>query len=76
MVVLHRAWDKPSYLREILARDSMLPVVIAAQGEHLQTSTAYIGKPSEHLTLGLRGVSELIDDPRRCYRNRTIDLRF
>lgn len=76
MVVIHRSWDQQSYLRDFLAFASPLPVVIVANGEHLQIGIVYIGEPSQHLTLAINGVGELVDDPSRHYGNRTIDLLF
>jgi two-component system, chemotaxis family, protein-glutamate methylesterase/glutaminase len=76
MVVIHRSWDHQSYLRDILASASVLPVIIVAAGERLQIGTVYIGKPSQHMTLAINGIGELVDDPSRHYGNRTIDLLF
>jgi chemotaxis response regulator CheB len=76
LVVLHRPWDRLSHLRDILARASHLPVVIAEDGDRLQLGTCYIGEPAEHLTLAARSRVHLLDDPTHSYRNRTIDALF
>ena len=76
MVVLHRPWDRPTRLQAILAQNSRLPVVIAAQGERFEAGTVYIGEPSEHLTLAAHSFGALIDDPCRHHGGRTIDLLF
>ena len=76
LVVLHRPWDRLSHLRDILARASHLPVVIAEDGDRLQLGTCYIGEPAEHLTLAARSRVHLLDDPTNSYRNRTIDALF
>jgi two-component system, chemotaxis family, protein-glutamate methylesterase/glutaminase len=76
MVVLHRPWHHRSYLRAILSDATALPVVIAADGEHLETGTVYIGEPSQHLTLRAHGHCEIINDPGREHGNRTVDLLF
>jgi two-component system, chemotaxis family, protein-glutamate methylesterase/glutaminase len=55
---------------------SALPVVIVANGERLQIGIVYIGEPSQHLTLAINGIGELVNDPSRHYGNRTIDLLF
>jgi two-component system chemotaxis response regulator CheB len=76
MVVIHRSWDQQSYLRDFLASASVLPVVIVANGERLQIGIVYIGEPSQHLTLAINGIGELVNDPSHHYGNRTIDLLF
>jgi chemotaxis response regulator CheB len=76
LVVLHRPWDRLSHLRDILARASHLPVVIAEDGDRLQLGTCYIGEPAEHLTLAAKSRVHLLDDPTNSYRNRTIDALF
>jgi chemotaxis response regulator CheB len=76
LVVLHRPWDLLSHLRDILARASHLPVVIATNGDGLQLGTCYIGEPAEHLTLAAKSRVHLLDDPTNSYRNRTIDALF
>jgi two-component system, chemotaxis family, protein-glutamate methylesterase/glutaminase len=76
MVVIHRSWDHQSYLRDILASASPLPVIILADGQYLQIGIVYIGEPSQHLTLASNGIGELVNDPSRHYGNRTIDLLF
>ena len=74
MVVLHRSWNDPSYLQAILTAATALPVIVAADGEHLETGTVYIGEPSQHITLRANGDCGVTDDPDRKYGNRTIDL--
>jgi two-component system chemotaxis response regulator CheB len=76
MVVLHRLWNHPTRLRAILAQNSQLPIVIAAQGERFEAGTVYIGEPSEHLTLATHSFGALIDDPHRDHGGRTVDLLF
>jgi two-component system chemotaxis response regulator CheB len=76
MIVIHRSWDHQSYLRDNLASASALPVVIVADGERLEIGIVYIGEPSQHLTLAINGIGELVNDPSRHYGNRTIDLLF
>ncbi|TXN32737.1 chemotaxis protein CheB [Methylobacterium sp. WL119] len=76
LIVLHRSWDHISHLREVLARDSNLPIVIAAQGERFEAGMAYIGEPADHLTLAARSFGEIVDDPHRLHGNRTVDLLF
>ena len=75
MVVLHRSWNHPPHhLPAILTAATALPVIIAADGEHLEAGTIYVGEPSRHITLSAHGCCEVIDDPNRKYGNRTVDL--
>jgi two-component system chemotaxis response regulator CheB len=76
MVVLHRGWRQPTNLREILARASALPVIIASEGECLDVGKVYIGEPAQHLTLTANTFGQLTDDPARVYGGRTVDLLF
>lgn len=75
MVVLHRPWnDSSHHLHAILTAATALPVIIAADDEHLEAGTVYVGEPSRHITLRAHRCCEVIDDPDRKYGNRTIDL--
>lgn len=76
LIVLHRPWDQPSRLLDVLSRCSGIPVVIPDQGDRLVLGTAYIGEPSIHLTLLERTFALLTADGARLHRNRTIDLLF
>jgi len=42
----------------------------------LERSAIYVGEPSEHLSLYSAGRGILVHDPKRYFRNRTIDLLF
>ena len=77
LIVLHRRWDKPSHLAAVLGRSAHMPVsawVWTAVGS--PPGTAYIGEPADHLTLAANSFGQLIDDPDRTHRNRTVDLLF
>jgi two-component system, chemotaxis family, protein-glutamate methylesterase/glutaminase len=76
LVVLHRPWDKPSHLREVLSRGCAHPILIAEEGEKFTSGTIYIGEPAQHLTLVANSFGSLVDDPQREHRNRTVDLLF
>lgn len=76
LVVLHRPSDRLSDLREVLARRSALPVVIAQEHDQFQPGTCYIGEPSAHLSLAERSRVHLIEGARNKYRNQTVDLLF
>jgi two-component system chemotaxis response regulator CheB len=76
LVVLHRPPDKISHLREILARSTDLPVVIATDNGVFTAGTCYIGTPSDHLALASNSRVRLIDGAANQYCNRTVDLLF
>jgi two-component system chemotaxis response regulator CheB len=76
LVVLHRPWDRPTALREILSRSTPLPVVIADEDERFRVGHVYIGEPHTHLTLAENTFGRQVNDPERAHRNRTVDLLF
>jgi two-component system chemotaxis response regulator CheB len=76
MIVLHRPWDKPSHLAAVLGRSSQMPVHVAQEGERFTAGCAYVGEPADHLTLTANTFGQLVDDPDRLHRNRTVDLLF
>lgn len=76
LIVLHRPWDRPSHLAEVLGRAARMPVCVAQDGERFTPGTAYVGEPADHLTLVANSFGQLVDDPDRTYRNRTVDLLF
>ena len=76
LVVLHRPWEHISRLQSVLARSSSMPVIVAADGERLASGVVYIGEPADHLTLVSRSFGELVRDPAKLHRNRTVDLLF
>jgi len=76
LVVLHRASDQVSYLREMLQKKSRLPIVIAGEGEQLLPGSCYIGEPAAALTLSEQGHARLVSASGNRLRNRTIDELF
>ena len=76
MVVLHRLFDRPSRLRDVLQTATQMPVVVATDGEKLRVGTCYIGEPAAHLTLMASSYGDITSDHGRVYRNRTVDLLF
>jgi two-component system, chemotaxis family, protein-glutamate methylesterase/glutaminase len=76
LVVLHRPGDQVSYLREVLAYKSGMPVVEAIHGQELLVATCYLGQPSEHLEVDELVHAKLLSDPRMSRRGRTIDDLF
>nr|USU34622.1 chemotaxis protein CheB [Methylobacterium sp.] len=76
LIVLHRLWDRPSHLAAVLGRAARMPVVVALDGGKFTPGIAYIGEPADHLTLAANSFGQLVDDPNRNHRNRTVDLLF
>jgi two-component system, chemotaxis family, protein-glutamate methylesterase/glutaminase len=76
LVVLHRPSERISHLREVLARQSVLPVVIAEEDRNFRAGVCYIGEPAAHLSLAARSKVHLIEGAQDKYRNRTVDLLF
>jgi two-component system chemotaxis response regulator CheB len=76
LAVLHRPIDKVSNLREVLARGSNIPVMIATQAGRLEPGVCYIGEPAAHLTLAANNLAHLVIPEGEEFRNRTIDLLF
>lgn len=76
MVVLHRGFDRPSHLRQVLATASAMPVLIADDQERLEAGRCYIGEPAAHLTLLAHGRGDVTPDPQQLHRGRTVDLLF
>ena len=76
MVVLHRASDEPSYLREMLEKKSRIPIVIAKEGQNLEAGICYIGEPAELLTLAEDDRVHLVSGSGNRLRNRTVDELF
>jgi len=76
MIVVHRPWKAISHLREYLQHSSHLPVSVADDEQSLRAGRVYIGEPASHLTLIAGAVGQLVSDPERHHRNRTVDLLF
>jgi two-component system chemotaxis response regulator CheB len=76
LIVLHRSFSYPSELHDILARATGMRVVLAKDGERFESGFCYIGEPAAHLSLALRSLGRLVDDPLASFRNRTVDLLF
>jgi two-component system chemotaxis response regulator CheB len=76
MVVLHRQTDQNIRLRDILARDSQLPVFVAEDDEVLRTCRCYIGEPNAHLAVGAQNRVQLVRGTHDELSNRTVDTLF
>jgi two-component system chemotaxis response regulator CheB len=74
LVTLHRSPDYKNHLQSVLTRAGHRPVIFAKDGEKLQTRKCYLGRPSQHLTVGPGLVAHLVHDG--FYRGHNIDLLF
>ena len=76
MVVLHRPSDKLSQLRDVLALNGGISIVVAAEAERLEEGVCYIGEPDGHLTLMNTQFAHLVPGGGHRLRGRTIDTLF
>jgi two-component system chemotaxis response regulator CheB len=76
MAVVHRSSHRESLLQRVLQQYSCLPVEVVRHLVPLARGRVYLGEPWRHLRLGWRRCAELVEDPDRFFRNRTVDLLF
>ncbi|ESY44948.1 MULTISPECIES: chemotaxis protein CheB [unclassified Mesorhizobium] len=76
LVVLHRPSDGVSFLRDVLARSSNMPVNVAVDGGRYHLGTCYIGEPDAHLSLCANSGIALVEGAHHKHRNRTVDILF
>ena len=74
-IVLHIAADFPSLLPQILARQSMLDVAHAINGEPIQNRRIYVTPPDEHLIIEDKRV-KLVHGPKENLHSPSIDALF
>jgi two-component system, chemotaxis family, protein-glutamate methylesterase/glutaminase len=76
IVVQHVNAHAHSYLPELLARRTLLPVRHAGSGEPLRASTVYVASPDRHLTVGADRRCILSDGPLVAYSRPAADPLF
>jgi two-component system chemotaxis response regulator CheB len=74
LIAIHRPTYRESVLREVLARHTLMPVLIAAEEEQLFAGRCYIGQPHRHLTLGSENRAVMVHDG--FYRAHCVDALF
>lgn len=74
-IVLHISADFPSLLPQILARQSMLDVAHAVDGEPIQSGRIYVAPPDEHLIIEDKRV-KLVHGPKENLHRPSIDALF
>jgi len=74
-IVLHISADFPSLLPQILARQSMLDVAHAIDGEPIQSGRIYVAPPDEHLIIEDKRV-KLVHGPKENLHRPSIDALF
>lgn len=76
LVVLHRPSDKVSHLRDVLARASAMPVLLATEDEPFRAGRCYVGEPDAHLSLAANSRVRLIEGADDRHRGRSVDILF
>ncbi len=76
LVVLHIPAHTRSELHHILASQSMLPVVIAQEGQTLQEKMGYVASADRHLIVSPQDRVRVTRGPRECHVRPAIDVLF
>ncbi|MFC7533289.1 chemotaxis protein CheB [Actinoplanes sp. GCM10030250] len=76
LVVTHLPPGARSTLAETLAKDSVLPVVTATDGERLRAGRVYVAVPDRHLVIGANDVLRLSTGPRENRARPAVDALF
>jgi|SRR5581483_315612 len=74
LIVLHRAPERPSQLKDVLSQKTRLNITIPKEGERLDYGICFVGKPDQHLTVGPGLQMHLVPD--HFYRGHNIDALF
>jgi two-component system, chemotaxis family, protein-glutamate methylesterase/glutaminase len=74
-VVQHMARNTPSQLPDILGRASVLPVLLASEGQPIEAGAIYVARPDHHLVLE-RGRLRLAQSPSQHRHRPAIDVTF
>lgn len=73
VVTIHYPPDHPTFLADILSRETRLPVSVAIHGERLQPAHIYVAPPGYHQVVVNDGCFELRPHPREARRGRSAD---
>jgi|tagenome__1003787_1003787.scaffolds.fasta_scaffold20945509_2 two-component system chemotaxis response regulator CheB len=76
LVALHRPSDRISHLKEVVSRGSLMPVLIADDGDRFRAGCCYIGEPDADLSLAEKSDVRLVEGAGDKHRNRTVDILF
>lgn len=74
-IVLHVPANVPSFLPDILARESKLKVAHAVDGERIVSGRIYVAPPNRHLIIEYKRV-KLVHGPRENLHRPSIDALF
>lgn len=74
-VVVHSAFDMPSFFAPVLARKTDLQVVEAENGMKIESGTVYVARPNHHLFIE-EGSIRLSQGPRENLFRPAIDVLF
>src|SRR5215212_4088513 len=75
LIVLHIPADVPSFLPDILSRESKLVVAHAKNGETMKPGRVYVAPPDHHLLIEKRQV-RLVHGPKENLHRPSIDALF
>ncbi|WP_328475607.1 chemotaxis protein CheB [Actinoplanes sp. NBC_00393] len=76
LVVTHMAPGARSALAEMLAKESALPVITAADGEKVRPGHVHVAVPDRHLVIGAGDVLRLSAGPRENRARPAVDALF
>jgi two-component system chemotaxis response regulator CheB len=76
LIVQHLAAHPRSYLPELLASSTQLPVRHAKAGDRLQRATVYVAPQGRHLVIDSDGRCGLLDGPRVSFARPSADRLF
>ena len=74
-IVLHIPADSTSFLPQILARESSLPVAHAVDGEDVAMGKVYVAPPDQHLLIERQRV-RIVHGPKENLHRPSIDALF
>jgi len=74
-IVLHISANVPSLLPSILARESILDIAHAVDGDPIQRGRVYVAPPDQHLIIE-RGRARLVHGPKENLHRPSIDALF
>jgi two-component system chemotaxis response regulator CheB len=75
-LVVHLSPDRPSYLTQVLARHTAMPVTWARHGEVMTPGAIFVAPPDQHLVLAGHGEMRLESTPPMRFSRPSVDRLF